>query len=40
MAELDEKKNIKLELSSGIDKLLENQDKVSDSDKYRLYLNM
>lgn len=38
MAELDEKKNIKLELSSGIDKLLENQDKVSDSDKYRLYV--
>lgn len=38
MAELDEKKNIKLELSSGIDKLLENQDKVSESDKYRLYV--
>ena len=38
MAELDEKNNIKLELSSGIDKLLENQDKLSDSDKYRLYV--
>lgn len=38
MAELDEKQNLKLELSSGIDKLLENQDKVSDSDKYRLYV--
>ena len=36
MAELDEKKNIKLELRSGIDKLLENQYKVSDSDKSRL----
>ena len=38
MAELDEKQNLKLELSSGIDKLLENQDKVSESDKYRLYV--
>lgn len=38
MAVLDEKNELKLDLSTGIDKLLENQDKVSEDEKYRLYV--